>query len=56
MLFSTEQMPFVIKMIPVLEASDIKAEMGALRVFGASLARRFWRLSGKHVFTLNEAG
>lgn len=40
-------MPSVIKMIPVLEASDMKAEMGALRVVGTSLARCFWRLSGK---------
>lgn len=47
MLFFIEQMPYVIKIIPVLEASNIKAEMGVFRVFGASLARCCLRLGGK---------
>lgn len=44
MLFFIEEMPSVIKMITVLEASNSKAEMGALRVFAAFLARCYRRL------------
>lgn len=49
----TEQMPSVIKMVPVLEAPKSKAEQGALRAFGASLARCYRRLIGiQHVSLL----
>lgn len=45
--FPIEQMPPVIKMFPVLEASNINAEIGALRVSSAPLDRCHRRLSGK---------
>lgn len=38
LIFAKEQMPSVIKMVPVLEASDRKAEIGVGRVLLAHLS------------------